>query len=402
MIYTILILLAALIIIDVAKNKKLLSPGIVFNGIFFITLFLYTFRLSYIQRVLTNKTLLLLFCCVIAYNIPVFIYYFRKKPKRDVVQSKKEFKFEISKSVEFVMFLIVLAIFLIEVIVENGFPLLWKLANTNQTYVEFGIPIIHGALCAIITLMGSYCIFKPKNYYKYFYLLLPILIISRQLLISIAIQGVILFLLDTKKLTKKHIVFLVVLLIVGIAGFAIIGNIRTGEGEFMKVAQIKDQFQWVPSSFLWIYSYICFSLSNLNNLVGITNGFTTYGLSSLFEVVPSSLKGLFPTIDEFSYLISPYFSVSTFAPSLYLDFGFIGVSLFCLLIGFLAVFIYHRIEKGLFKMLYMVFLHNIIFLFFVNFFFRISILAEIVMILLICLLENKKDAIICKTQKKEK
>ncbi len=406
MIYTLLITILALIIIDVIKNKKLLTPGLIFNGIFFITIFLYSFQLSHIQQTLSDKTLLLLFCCVIAFNVPVFISYYRK-PKivnqKEDSNVKQDKKFVLSKKVEFIIFIITLVIFVIELIYNKGCPLFWKILKQDKTYVDFGIPLLHGCLCAIITLMGSYAIFKPKNLYKYFYLLIPILIISRQILISIVIQGLFLFLLQTKKLNKKHFIIALIIMFVGVVAFAYIGNIRTGESDFISVAQFKEEYSSMPTSFMWIYSYMCFSLSNLNNLLTITNGFINFGLSSLSEICPMSLRHLLPIGQEVYYLVSPNFNVSTFAPSLYLDFGMFGVLAFCFVLGLFATFIYNRLNTGIaYKLMYMVILHNIVLLFFTNFFFKASVIGEILFILLIFLLEKKKNGIIFKKKGKEK
>lgn len=405
MIYTLLITILALIIIDVIKNKKLLTPGLIFNGIFFITLFLYSFELSYIQQTLSDKTLLLLFCCVVAFNTPVFISYYRK-PKianqKEEVNAKQDKKFVLSKKVELIIFIITLVIFIIELIYNKGCPLFWKILKINKTYVDFGVPLLHGCLCAIVTLMGSYTIFKPKNLYKYFYLIIPILIISRQILISIVIQGLFLFLLQTKKLNKKHLIIALTIMVVGVVAFAYIGNIRTGESDFIYVAQFKQEYSSMPTSLMWIYSYMCFSLSNLNNLLSITNGFITFGLSTVSEICPMSLRYLLPTGQEIYYLVSPNFNVSTFIPSLYIDFGMLGVLIFCLVLGLLAVFIYNRLDHGFaYKLIYMIILHNIVLLFFTNFFFKASIIGEILIIFIIFLLENKKNVIIFRNKRKK-
>ena len=84
MIYIPIILSLTLLIIDLVKNKKILAPGVVFNAVTFITLFLYSFQLSYIQHTLLWQTVLLLTLCIVAFNVPVFFGYFvKRKPKSD-------------------------------------------------------------------------------------------------------------------------------------------------------------------------------------------------------------------------------------------------------------------------------------------------------------------------------
>ena len=73
MIYVLIGLLFILCLIDLWRNKKLLSPSFIFNFIWFVTLLLYQFKLSYIQQDLSNRTILIFFVCVLSYNIALLI-----------------------------------------------------------------------------------------------------------------------------------------------------------------------------------------------------------------------------------------------------------------------------------------------------------------------------------------
>ena len=55
--FPLLIFILLLLIVNYAITKKIFSPGFTFNGIYFVTLLLYSFMLSDIQQELSNMTL---------------------------------------------------------------------------------------------------------------------------------------------------------------------------------------------------------------------------------------------------------------------------------------------------------------------------------------------------------
>lgn len=420
MIYFFICYLFVVLVLHIVLTKKIYSPGVIFNGMFFLTFFLYSFRLSYIQNALVPKTILIFFLSNVAFNIPLLVKFVVEKRKAKKVgenlnlekpenqnlnQKEDDFNFELPSKLQFGIFLFVLIAFFVEVIYSRGFPVLWKLTKSPKTYVDFGIPFLHGLLNSLIMLMGAYSLPRKKCYYKYFYLLVSFLIISRQLIVSIIIEGILLYLI-TKKNKPKYFWWLVsataLLLVVG---FSIFGNFRTGESAFLQVVNFRPKFAWLPTSFKWIYSYMCYSVSNFNNLVVMTTGAVNFGMSSLSLIVPSALRRFFVPKLELNYLVYPNFTVSTFAPSLYLDFGVTGVVLFCLVLGVLITLIDYATYKksGIFALVYMVFLHNIIFLFFSNMFLNLSVVTQIVWIPIIFVLcknifEKKSKKVIKKEE----
>ncbi len=380
-----ILLSLVLFVFDFVMNRKIYSPGVVFNVITFVTLFLYSFMLSNIQQILSGRTVLLLTMCIIWFNIPVFLGY-SIKPKQPNPEKLKQIEpVELqdgmkSNKFDLILFIVVLCLFLIEVIYNKGFPLLWKLLKNGKTYFDFSMPIVHQFFIAIFILAGAYSLFKKKCFYKWFYLAIPILVISRSYLIAIAVEGFVVYLITARKKPKYFLVYLSLAVLVGIVLFGLVGNIRTGKNEFLEVAEFKPFVSWIPSSFKWVYAYMCFSISNLNNLLGMTNGFVNYGASSL-----NSIFHMFFLISEnqsFDYLVSKNFTVSTFAPALYLDFGFFGPILFVFVIGIIAAWLYWEIEKKgtkpwLFVLLYAFLVYVITFIWFTNLFFTPMVLQFI-------------------------
>ncbi len=375
MIY-LLIFLLFLIIIDFIKNNKICSPGILCNLTFFICLSLYSFYLSNLQQVLSNRTLLTLFIFLIAYNIPVFLSYYA----RPIVVHKSQINYVLTKKRQNIICLCAIAFLIIEIIYSGGIPLIWKLTGSDKTYFDFGIPSFNGVFYGVVILMGAYSLFK-KGPYKFIYIGIALLIISRQIIISIAIEGVIFKLLTLKNKPKHLGLLLIAGIVVIILGFSVMGNFRTGEQDFLDVAKFKPEYDWIPVSFKWIYSYLCFSFSNFNNLVSMTDGAVNFGSSVFNDLLPTILANKLGIAENFkaNYLVSPNFTVSTFLPSLYLDFGLPGIFLFCLTIGIIIQRVYYRTKNyknDVNCLAYAILGHNVLLMFFNNMFFYLPVLVQ--------------------------
>ncbi len=388
-----LIVLVLLILLDFLKNKKIFTPGILFNGIFFVTLFLYSFQLSYIQHDLLPRTVAILFLCVVGFNIPVFLCYFTKATVR--LAPKREFALSDVRRRN--LCLVAIVLFLIQVVYSGGVPLVWRLVGDERTYFDFGIPSFTGVYYGFIIVLGAYCLFK-RGLDKYVYLAIGLLMVSRQVLISIVVEGVIFKLLTMRKLTWKFYLLLIIGVIVGILGFSALGNFRTGEDGFLSVAQFKPEYDWIPTSFKWLYSYLCFSVSNFNNLVSMSAGGVNFGSSMMSELVPTVLTDLLnikPLYDPY-FLVCPNFTVSTFLPPVYLDFGMFGCFFFCFLLGCFMQRVYRNVRVRANhenKLVYAVFAHNTLLLFFNNMFLYLPILAQFIFIPLLFKRVKKKESV---------
>ncbi len=382
MIFIPIILSLTLLIVDLVKNKKIFAPGVIFNAITFITLFLYSFQLSYIQHTLSWQTVLLLTLCIEAFNLPVFIgYSIKRKPKTEAIVVYHDY--HTSKKTDLTLFIVITVVFLIEVIYNGGCPLVWKLFDVGKTYMDFKFFGLHGLFMALVIVAGFYSLFKKNCPYKWVYLLIPILLISRQFLITILLEATVIYLLTAKQRPKHLWAWIVGFSVVGIVAFGVIGNFRTGESEFLNVARFKSWVDWVPSSIKWVYSYLCFSIANLNKLVNLTDGFENFGASTLNETFGFAI----PENASYDYLVSPNFTVSTFMPSLYLDFGMFGPILFCLVIGFVSMWVYKRLSVSkIYLFFYAIIVHNLVFLYFTNMFFYRPIYLQVIYILVIFVL----------------
>ena len=377
-----IILLFALCVIYFAFDRKILTPGFLFNSIWFITLSLYELKLSYIQNDLSDRTLLVFYVCVIVFNLVYFLCRIFG-PKVKIKHNSKEKKtnvgaqWTVEKKLRIAKY-VVLAIFALEVIVSGGVPLIWKLVGDTRTYADFGISSLNGAFCGLVVCLGAYTIFS-KSKDKYIYLALGIAMLARQVLLSMAIEALIFAICrgNIKENLKK-----IVAVVVAIAvGFTVLGNFRSGGQVMENVFQAKPEYEALPSSVKWIYSYMTFSVSNFNNLTSLTDGGVNHGASIMEELLPTVVAKRINIKPEFkqNYLVSRSYTVSTFFPSLYLDFGIVGIGVFSALIAFLG-YVLERILKvkknDMNAMFYAVYAHNILMLFFVNMFFYLPIMVQ--------------------------
>lgn len=388
-----LLILFFLLIFDFKKYKKIYTPSIFFNGIFFITLFLYNLYLSELQQKLSNRTMLILYLCVIAFNIAnpfirflkfIFIHYFKTK----IVFKKTKYTFRFKEKQ---MFWITLIFFMILVVYSRGVPLIWKIIGSDKTYFDFGIPSLTGLFYAYLSLVSAYSLNK-KGIYKYFYMFLGVIILSRQLLITMCVEAIIIRLLIKRGKIKYSRVVLIG--IFAVLCFSLMGNIRTGNDSFLAVAKFKKIYDWIPVSFKWIYSYMCFSLSNLNNLVSMTPGSVDYGANCFNELMPTVVSNWLNLKVNFNqnFLVSINFTVSTFIPPLYLDFGCVGIFIFCFMLGLISNFTYSRVRANLNLVnifVYAVLIHNIVLLFFTNMFLYLPVIGQLLFIPIIFKKEGK-------------
>ena len=386
LIYLIIFLLIVLLR-EIVKFKTLFSPLVIFNGIWFVTLSLYELKLSLLQQDLCSRTMLVFWIAVLSFDlIFLFLRAFKiriKKVRLFAHRMPMERKRKYARWLAIVLFLI-------EIYVSGGVPLFWKLLGNSKIYFDFGIASLHGALCGLLICLGAYSLFQ-KGYEKWIYIAISLLIINRQVIMSILIEGTIYgiftrnikvnkeeLLEKTKKIKWSR---LFVLIILAISGFSIIGNFRSGNNVMNLVFQAKEQYENIPVVIKWIYSYMTFSISNFNNLVSITMGNINHGASMLCELLPTVLTNKIHINVKYSpyFLVSPNYTVSTYLPSIYLDFGLFGVALFNIVIGILGYSLYGKIYKSKCSrniLMYAVFVNNILLLFFDNMFLYLPVVIQ--------------------------
>lgn len=396
----IMLVFAVLIIflaVDFAIDKKWLSPLKIFNGIWLLVLVLYSFELSYVQEPFNDKTVQVFLVCVATFDI---VYYsakkFLKEPKKKDKKTKKEDI--VKKKINFhgleqklkIINISFIILFGIEIIYSGYLPMLSLAMGRGSEYLNFGIPSVNGLMYALATCLGAYYIFK-KDPRALIYFGFGVLIVSRQLLMSMIIEAIILFAcfrVHHKNKIRHLWLKVVAVVVVVFAGFTVLGNARSGSDEMQNIFEPRAGYEGLPTSVMWIYSYLEFSLSNFNNLTSYTSGAVNFGSSAINAFLPTVIARQIklPNNFEQNYLMRLNFNVSTWFPEVYLDFGIVGVGVFSGLVALLGWALYRNIlkkESIRDYLLYAVYLHNILLFFFINMFLYLPVVAQFAIIPLI-------------------
>lgn len=268
----------------------------------------------------------------------------------------------------------------LNIAIAGYIPLIRGILTGDTGYLDFGVHGLYGFYLAFSNALG---IFHLVLYFRtgrrwhlciYFSLfVLFILFITRQNLLSLGVEGVIVYSLMRKRFSLKKIV-----LWMALAGvmFSVIGSFRSGN--IKTLAKIKPEYAWVPDPVIWLYSYSYFNVANVNKLVLYSDA-PFYDGSSLSQLVPSFLRPSYE--DRGSYLEVEIFNVSSFLYPVYSDMGTLGV----VVLTSVAVFSTYRLRKaiyqeaslfriGAFSTLYFC----AAFSFFVNFWFYLPIIFQVV------------------------
>ena len=323
-----------------------------FNQYVFIWIFinvLYNFRLIKIYDEYSFKLFWFFITSMFFFVIGYFFYKILKKKivyKKDKINS--DYYTKIAKfNLKFWSLL-----FLFEIIQQNGFPLLWLFNGDPREYFDFGIPSLHGFIQAFYLISANLFFYLgkyKKSYYliSFFHLIMPLMIISRALLLftlfSLLINYLISINLNLKK-SFKILIFLLGFLFM----FSYIGNNRGGEevkdlviNNFYDIADDSIEKSNFNDIFLPVYIYTTIGINNINyNLIDNHKPKFTFE-QSYTGLVPSFIRNmLFPEVEyEEKYglkLAINSFNVFTCFGTYFYDFGFLGVAWHSFFLGIIA------------------------------------------------------------------
>lgn len=131
--------------------------------------------------------------------------------------------------------------------------------------------------------------------------------------------------------------------------FGVIGDVRQGSSAMIRdLAQPTENYpEWLPSGILWAYIYIT---TPINNLV-----YNIEQTRPIYDpLFPNTVATLFPSViriaiygndladAESGQLVVSAFNVSTAYVGPYQDFGFIGITLFSIMIGPFCLYFWFR------------------------------------------------------------
>lgn len=323
------------------KSGTLVNPLSVFSGVWLLIVLLYQLRLSGLQTVLNQELYLALTIVLLAFG---FFYFLALSAQTGIFgyMKRNELVGEVKADSEnlrsmawicFALFCVWFVVSLIEICMSGGVPAFWLFTDSGKTYFDFGIPSVHGlmnALGVLLATVASYLLFKDAPHKRQLLLVLIIetifylLIISRQVIMSAAVQILVVYLLVDRK--PIPVMRLCLIGLFGIVAFGVIGNIRTGYQNFMEVAELSQNMPSAGAGFYWVYMYLTMTLANLNNLVIQT--FEPLGVGYLLQdFVPSVVSDMFDfsQAEGVHYLASIQFNVSGFFAHYFEAFGWSGL-----------------------------------------------------------------------------
>jgi oligosaccharide repeat unit polymerase len=211
------------------------------------------------------------------------------------------------------------------------------------SYVDFGIPGFHGLLnslfyagCVVTfarILLGSS---KRTWLLTMVSIAYPVLILSRQVLISLLVQYLCIY-FSIRRPSFRIFVRTGILAIATLLMFGYVGDARSGRDSIIYLAAPTfDYPDWLPSAFIWVYIYLSSPLNNVNYNIDISPNF--FPLETAGTFIPSFARD--DVLAAFGYsqnqhwsLVSETFNVSSLLQGFLTDFGVTGAIVFTLLCG---------------------------------------------------------------------
>lgn len=322
----------------------MLHPLVVFSAVWLGVVGLYSLHLSYILRYSTPHA----WTAVLIVWVPfalltvgndllrrVLSFRFPKlRPRSDVNLTLLQRRLRLC-------FRFWLCVTIVEIIASGGVPLVWALVGSSKTYVDFGIPSVHGFMNSLqvaiaISQVALFFITGKRRELRLplFYLVWCIIIINRNMMLVSLIEFAIVF-LRFRGLKFASGMKIVGGLLIFVLLFGVIGDLRQGDSSAIRtLAQPTEDYpDWLPSGILWAYIYIT---TPINNLI-----YNMEEIKPIYDpLFPSTVSTLFPSVlrdavygndlssAESGELVVSAFNVSTAFVGPFRDFGYFGTALF--------------------------------------------------------------------------
>lgn len=245
---------------------------------------------------------------------------------------------------------VIIGVFIIEIVEAGGLPIF---SANMYAYKKFGITFLHyvTVTCAIVPALCISLFYKRIRLrgirlwviivISLIMLSIPVLIVSRQLLLMECVLAAIVFL--EKKGTKKiPLALIIVLVAAAAAGWIIISMFRNQSDAYL-IKQLKLDDKMSPSLYQ-TYMYFAFNFDSFNhNIARLTSH--TYVLESLTPLwALTRTQGILESFIE-QPQITPLIKVFTTTPFIYgpyKDLGIAGVAIYSFVWGFVAGIIEKR------------------------------------------------------------
>jgi oligosaccharide repeat unit polymerase len=279
-----------------------------------------------------------------------------------------------------ILLLIYAGFCILNVALAGYIPLVNAILHGDSGYMDFGVKGIYGLFNAYANALGLYAFILwlkfNRSLYKYTFfvvLLMFLIFVTRQNMISLLVECFVVYNFIIRRVAVKSMLVLSALVLIV---FGYIGDLRVGQ-DIADIARIKEQYRWIPSSVIWLYSYCYFNILNLDNVIAISHS-PVFDGSSLAQLLPSFLRPQY--LDEAELLEVSSFTVNSFISPIIRDFGLPGLAalflLFCR-VGLLYRSMVHRKSSLLGVTGYSVLYFCFLFSFFVNFWFYLPVIFQL-------------------------
>jgi len=218
MTYTLIFLMILFIFLGIILTKKVINPLSAFNLIWLVVIAMYQLRLSELQDILNDESVITFIICILSFSITFILGYVIKIKQKERKESDKIIEYDTIKKI----FIFWLIIEFIETVWSGGLPILWKIIGSSKTYMNYGIPTLHGLMNSIglVIIMLSFYLYmykKQKDNVKDRRLLVILLVVSlfslclitRQVIITAIIEMMVIYLYFKVKIPWKKIIIIV-------------------------------------------------------------------------------------------------------------------------------------------------------------------------------------------------
>ena len=374
-----------------------INPAFMYSLVWLCVLFLYYLRLSELLSPLSLNTVYLVagtsLALIIGWILESFNHNFKLSLPRFNLELLKEYVLSpiVGRRLRFAGIAFLLGS-ITEVIYCGGIPGLGVLGiGPEILYTEFGIPVFHGILnsifysCCIVHFARALISNSQSKLLLFVSILNPYLGMSRQMLISLSIQYLLLYFCIRNPSFKSYVKSLVVILaIILIFGYA--GDIRSGRDHIISLAAPVFEYpDWLPSAIIWVYIYISTPLNNLNYNIDVTPNYFPLETASTF--IPSFAREYFLNLVGSKNnwdLAHEAFNVSSILQSLLVDFGVGGSVLIMLPVGLMFANVMRLANtrvQAFFALI--IILHGLALSFFANLLFHLVFVFEIIIVFIL-------------------
>ena len=372
----------------------LLNPAFMYAATWVFVLFIYSFRLSYLLDPLATATVVLVLGSSASFiagwmleSLPYRGQLAAAKINLDVLGPSINSP-RVGRRLKAIWILFSLGISF-EIAFFGGVPFLSLIGIGSLSYGEFGIPGLHGVLnalfytgCAVTfarVLLGSS---KRAWLLTVSSIAYPILIVSRQVLVSVLVQYLFIY-FSIRRPSPRILVRTGILILATLLLFGYVGDARSGRDAIIYIAAPTfDYPDWLPSAFIWVYIYLASPINNVNHNIDITPNY--FPLETAGTLIPSFVRddflAAFGATQQWD-LVNSDLNVSSLLQSFLTDFGLGGAILFTLVCGVVFSWLRRRAANSAAAFfVVIVVLHGLALSFFANLLFHLVFLFEMVAI----------------------